>query len=296
MPELIKFGDVEEVDNRYINKCIVYVEGKDDQNVWERIVGSELSDRLEFKVPLAEGTGSETVLKRVNSERPRNSRIFGLVDGEIAARFGEVARLIDCSNVLFAMRSRACDGILCLSTHELENVLVGHSCLAEFVECNVELKEIGSRKREEVEEHISKQAKRFYVAALIKYTWAHMYFLGLANGIGDVDHFRSDRRLLEEIRNAKQKVVCEFADKGLEFRRQLGRIGGRAKTRIDAVKNSGGNPNAEILRLADGKGLLIKLRNHWRFTKANEGLLVERVSLSDFADKFRAELVAVTGA
>ena len=296
MPELSKFGDVEEVDNRYIDKCIVYVEGKDDQNVWERIVGSELSDRLEFKVPLADGSGSETVLNRVKTERPRNAKIFGLVDGEVAARFGEVAQLIDCSDVLFVLRMPVCDGIVFLSTHELENVLVGHSCLAEFVESNVQLKEIGSRKKKEVEEHISRQARRFYAAALIKYAWAHMYFRGLASGIGNVDHFRSDHRLLEEVRNARQKVVGEFADKGLEFRRQLVKIGGKARTRMDVVKSAGGNPEAEILRLADGKGLLIKLRNHWKFTTANEGLLVERVRLSDFAERFRAELVAVTGA
>ena len=56
MPELSVFVDVEEMDNRYIGKCVVYVEGRDDRNVWERIVGSELADRLEFKVPLAEGS------------------------------------------------------------------------------------------------------------------------------------------------------------------------------------------------------------------------------------------------
>ena len=34
MPDLIAFNDVEEVDNRYIDKCVVYVEGNDDRNVW----------------------------------------------------------------------------------------------------------------------------------------------------------------------------------------------------------------------------------------------------------------------
>ena len=296
MPELSVFGDVEEMDNRYIGKCVVYVEGKDDRNVWERIAGSDLADRLEFKVPLAEGTGSETVLNRVSAERPSNSNIFGLVDGEVAARFGEVATLIDCSDVLFELRAPGCDGILFLSSHELENILVGHSSLAAFVERNVELRKLGARKREEVEKHILMQAKRFYVAALIKYAWAHMYFRGLANGIGSVDHFRSDDGVTKEIRNAKKTIVREFSDDGREFRRQLVQIGRWAKARMDVVKRDGGSADAEIVRLADGKGLLIKLRRHWRFTTANEGLLVERVYLSNFAARFREQLVAVIGA
>ena len=296
MPELSEFSDVEELDNRYIDKCIVYVEGKDDQKVWERIVGSELSDRLEFKVPLAVGSGAGVVLNRVKAERPRNSKIFGLVDGEVAAQFGEVAQLINCSDVLFSLQSSDCDGIVFLSTHELENVIVGHSCLAEFVERNVELKEIGSKNKAEVEDHISRQAKRFYAAALIKYAWAHMYSRGLASGIGNVDHFRSESRLLAAFRKARQNIVDEFADKSQEFRRQLVEIGGWARTRMDNVKSAGENPEAEILRLAEGKGLLIKLRSHLKFTPANEGLLVERVCLSEFAKRFRAELVAATGA
>ncbi len=296
MPKLGVFRDVEEMDNRYIGKSVVYVEGKDDRNVWERIAGTDLADRLEFKVPLADGAGSDTVLNRVSRERPSNSKIFGLVDGEVAARFGEVARLINCSDVLFRLRLQSCDGIVFLSTHELENVLVGHSCLAGFVERNMELRALGTRRKQEIEKHISKQARRFYVAALIKYAWAHMYFRRLATRIANVDHFRSDHGIMEEIRKAKQEIEEEFPDAGREFRRQLVEIGKQVKARMDDVRRAGESAEAEFVRLADGKGLLIKLRSHWNFTPANEGLLVERVCLSDFAERFRAELVAVTGA
>ncbi len=229
---------------------------------------------------------------QIKSE-PRSDRIR---TGGQMNRNPQVARLIDCSDVLFELSLPDCDGIVFLSTHELENVLVGHSCLAGFVERNVELRELGIRRKEEVEKHISREARRFYVAALIKYAWAHMYFRGLATGIGNVDHFRSDHGLVKEIRNAKQRIEQEFADNCGEFRQQLVEIGRWAKVRMDGVRKAGGNADAEIVRLADGKGLLIKLRTHWKFTMANEGLLVERVRLSDFAERFRAELVAVTGA
>ena len=55
MPEISTFGDVEELDNRYIDKSVVYVEGEDDQKVWERIIGSDVADKLEFKVPSQAG-------------------------------------------------------------------------------------------------------------------------------------------------------------------------------------------------------------------------------------------------
>jgi len=296
MPELNVFVDMEEMDNRYIGKCVVYVEGRDDRNAWTRIAGSDLADRLEFKVPLAKGAGSEVVLNRVSLERPSNSKIFGLVDGEVAAQFGEVARLIDCSEVLFELQEPRCNGILFLNAHELENVLVGHSCLAAFVERNLALKELGAIDRGEVEQNILKQAKRFYVAALIKYTWAHMYFRGLATGIGNVDHFRSDNGVTMEIQNARQKIEQHFSDGGREFRQQLVQIGRSVKARMDLVKSGGASTDGEIVRLAEGKGMLIMLRSHWNFTSANDGLLVENVYQSDFASRFRDQLVAMTGA
>ena len=56
MPDLSVFRDVDEVENRYIDKCVVYSEGKDDRNVWQKVMGGEFADRIEFKVPVAEGT------------------------------------------------------------------------------------------------------------------------------------------------------------------------------------------------------------------------------------------------
>ena len=296
MPQLSEFGDVEELDNRYIDKCVVYVEGEDDRAVWERIVGNDLANRLEFKVPHSGGAGSDAVLARVTVERRRNGRIYGLVDGEVAARFGQVASLIECSGALFVLELGECDGICFLGAHELENVLVCHTKLSEFVENNVNIKELGSRNREEIEKEMAKLARRFYVAALLKYASAELYFRGIGKRILDVGHFRSSGSLLGEIRRAKEKIWSEFPDDGGEFRRQLLEICHRAKRRMKSVEEEGGEPKDEVARLADGKGLLVKLRERWKFTTANEGLLVQRVCGSVFAEDFRSELLAVTKA
>ena len=254
MPNLASFRDVEELDNRYIGKCVIYVEGEDDRNVWERITGGEIAERIEFKVPYSGGAGSDSVVDRVAEERPSNAKIFGLVDGEVAARFGETARLIECGDVLFKLEMADCDGILFLGAHELENVLVGESCLAGFVERNVNLKQIGSRKKEEIESDIYREARRFLVAALIKYAWAELYFRGSAPGIGDVSHFRSNRGLVGEIQEAKRRVRKEFEDCGEELRREVAKICRQTKKRMDDIRMAGGSTGSELVRLADGKG------------------------------------------
>ena len=296
MPELSSFGDVDELENRYIGKCVVYVEGIDDRDVWEHVVGRDVADRLEFKVPLSGGAGSDAVLNRVRTERAKNSKIFGLVDGEVAATFGETTRLIGCSDLLFELDLSECEGILFLGAHELENVLVGASGFVDFVERNVEPGKFGSRDKEEIRSQVSKEAHRFYVAALIKYAWADLYHEGLCSGVGDVGNFRSNRSLIEEIKQAREIVKREFSDGGEEFKRRLMQIGRRAKEKMDQVEVAGGNAKCEVVRLADGKGLLARLRNRWQLTRANDGLLAERVRLSTFGGRFRDELLAAVDA
>ena len=291
MPDLSEFADADELDNRYIGKCVIYVEGIDDQKVWNLVAGSDFADRLEFKIPRAEGTGSQIVLNRVHQERENNPKVFGLVDGEVAAQFGAVESLINCSDVWFELQKTGCAGILFLSNHELENVLVGHSNLSEFVEYNLKPRMLGTRNRRDIEREISKQVRRFYVAALIKYTWGHMYSVESTAGIGNVDHFRSDNSTIEEIRFAKQNIEKEFLRNAKEFRREFVLIGRQLKKHMDSVERDGGSINAELVRLADGKGLMIKLRQQFQFTNANIGLLAHRVCQSDFAAKFREKLL-----
>ena len=295
MPDINEFIDIDDMENNYIGKCVIYVEGKDDQKVWEAIVGSEFADRLEFKVPLAEGSGSEVVINRVSDERPKNPKIFGLVDGEVAAQFGEVTKLINCSDVLFQLQIQQCSGILFLSAHEMENVLIGHSSFVEFAEYNATLKSLGERTRNKIKKYLLKQAKRFYLAALLKYTWAHMYFLKLTPEIDKIN-FMSDHSVCKEIKNAKQSIKQKFSDNGQEFERQLMQIAYQMRKRRHDIKREGGSVDQELVRLADGKSLLNNLRREMGFKKANDGLLVQRVISSDFASKFREKLIDMTGA
>lgn len=296
MPSLASFRDVDELDNRYIGKCVIYVEGEDDQKVWERIMGGECSDRLEFKVPYSGGAGSDSVLNRVDTERKNNSKIFGLVDGEVAARFGETRRLIACREVLFELDVNGCDGVLFLGSHELENVLVGESDLANFVKNNVSLSQLGSKKEAVIQSSIRREAIRFFVAALIKYAWVELHYRGLASSIGDLGHFRSDRRLAEEIKRARRRIEKEFTDKGKLLRQEVIRIGRQAKRERDRKKKDGGSATGELVRLADGKALLARLGKRWKFLPANHGLLVDRVCSTTFGTRFRKELLEATGA
>lgn len=133
MPSLRTMPDVEELDNRYIDKCIIYVEGESDLTVWERIVGPNVADRVEFKVPQAVGSGYTLVCQRVARERQTNPRIFGLVDGEIAAVHDKIDKLIASVEPIFVLDDPALDGILFLAEHEAENVLLRYSELPNYV-------------------------------------------------------------------------------------------------------------------------------------------------------------------
>jgi hypothetical protein len=123
MPSLRSIGDSVELDNRYIDKCVVYVEGDDDEGLWKFIIGLDVGDRIEFKVPLSMGSGYEVVHDRVRKERPGNPKIYGLLDGEAAASFGQIGRLINAadSEIIFELDSPELEGILFLVEHEVEN-------------------------------------------------------------------------------------------------------------------------------------------------------------------------------
>lgn len=294
MPEISTFGDVEELDNRYIDKSVVYVEGEDDQKVWERIVGSDDADKLEFKVPSQGGAGYRSVLKRVREERLHNPNVHGLLDGEVAAEYGEVEQLINCTKTIFTLDGEEFDGIIFMSFHELENVLVCHSNITAFAANNVRMQNLGQVKQVDAEKQLITIARRFYIAALFKYTSAHINATGQNLDILDIANFRSDKKILTEIKYIKSIIPEDDSSSISYFMRQLFEISKMIRKHTKRNGISQKEVNIQIARLAEGKGLLIKAKQYWKIPKENEGHLVERVRNSEFARDFRDELISHT--
>lgn len=294
MPRLSTIADVEELDNLYADKCIVYVEGDEDQKVWERIVGTDLADRLEFKVPLQAGSGSDVVWRRVRDERPKNPKIFGLLDGEAAAVFGQIENLVNCAEPIFVINGSAYEGILFIAGHELENILIGYSDLTTFAIHNVALRELGQRDAIEVHKQLISFARRFFIAALFKYTSAHMRAEGIGSEIVDVDRFLSEESILDVIRAMKSVVKTKGEIPPEAFMKQLLKIARLLKTRVERERMTRELKDGHLIRLADGKGLMKTIKRRWRMPSTAEGHLLDRVRQSPFAREFRQQLIALT--
>src|SRR5438067_1915224 len=119
MPKLGSIKDPVELDNLYTDKVIVYVEGAEDFAFFNDLVGRDMADRLEFKVPEEKGSGYHVVKSRVATERASNPKIHGLLDGETAVALNRFADFLASDGVLFTLTGAEHEGLLFLSEHEL---------------------------------------------------------------------------------------------------------------------------------------------------------------------------------
>ncbi len=293
MPSLRTLGDAEELDNLYIDKCVIYVEGEHDQKIWERVVGPDVADRIEFKVPQISGSGYELVCRRVASERPKNEKIFGLIDGEVASAYAQVESLILCSDPIFVLNDAALDGILFIAEHEVENLLLRFSGVSSFILNDVRIAGAGTRDINVIEKELGDLARRFFVAALCKYASAHLRARGSTAGILNVDRFRSRT---ESTRDIVKSIKTRLAEEGpahvTDLMREIRSIMKvfRAHVRGQTFEFR----QTQILRLAEGKGLLIAVRQRWGMSANSEGHLLDHVSRSPYASEFRDSLLDLT--
>src|SRR5579859_7381130 len=129
MPRLSEIGDTNAVDDRYAAKVIIYVEADDDETIFYALSGPGIREYIEFKPPSALGRGAGSVAHEVRSRCSGNSKIFGLIDGEMAAASGAVDQLIQCDSLLFILSGEESDGLIFLGHHEIENLLLKHGDL-----------------------------------------------------------------------------------------------------------------------------------------------------------------------
>ena len=297
MPSLRSIGDSAELDNRYIDKCVVYVEGDDDEGLWRFIVGVDVGDRIEFKVPLTLGSGHEVVYDRVRIERPRNPKIYGLLDGEAAASFGQVGRLINATDaeIVFELDTPELEGILFLVDHEIENVILRHSNLTGYIQNHVtKIKSLGSRNVTEIDDQLLSLARRFFIAALFKYASAHLKATGAGCGVLNVDRFRAPGSVLAVVRAMKQLVQAEGAVNPSAFMREVFAIARLLRSRVQTETMSAQKKGEHIFRLAEGKGFQACVHRNFKLQHTCDAHLAERLKTSPYAAKFKEAILAAT--
>ncbi|WP_141690268.1 MULTISPECIES: hypothetical protein [unclassified Ensifer] len=291
MTDFSEISDFEQLDNRYVDKVIVYVEGEPDEKFYQKLLGPNVGHCLELKVPPT--TGNEGVIAQVAEERPTNPKVFGLLDGEEAAMFGGMGHFIECEAPIFEIPG--VDGLLFLFGHELETILILHGDLCEHISDDVRMPELGKRTVEEVEEMLRHLKQRFFAAALYKYTAKEIRRGGGDCKIIDVGRFQGKVTATSVFRDIRNELVGEGVDWTL-FRTTLKDIIDQVRSRFRGEGFEVARRSTEMVRLADGKQLLNKMRSHYNNTARWEGHLTKTVTRGQFATDFRNLLLEKTDA
>lgn len=296
MAKLSEFGDADALENRYVDKVIVYVEGDGDQRLFTNVVGPDVADRLEFKTPAESTGGCGFVVARVKAERQSNEKIFGLVDGETAASHGGTDALLECRRLMFALPGEpGLDGVFFLSAHEVENLILLYGGIYELIPKNVRLASQGEFDGAQVRESVLKLTKRFFVAALLKYASLHVAAVGgpmiTVKGGKFVDNPPSTTALLLEL---KARVKAEGGDWEV-YRDEMRRIIKALRLQFRAEALSAEARADHFIRLTDGKNLLLGLRKIYK-QAPHDALLADALTQPPYSDRFRTELLELTQA
>lgn len=297
MPRFSEIGDTTAVENRYADKVIIYVEGKEDVTVFYNITGPGIREFLEFQAPRSGGAGALAVIDKVHAERQKNPRVYGLLDGEAAVDFGEVDTLLLCSDLLFIVDKAELEGLIFLAQHEVENLLLLYGDLRGLIQRDVDFRKFGTLSGEEVDQQIARVARRFFCAALFKYASMTLRYAAKPTGAASICNTINSGRFLERDRLSRivAKIQHSVKEEGLlnweDLVAEVRRTHSVLRERFERDEFSAEKRDQERLRLADGKSILTRLgKPHWKSHLLNEAMK------SDFAAAFRRRLLDLTAA
>jgi len=302
MPRFSDIGDTTAVDHRYADKVIIYVEDDNDARDYFFITGEEVREYLEFTAPERGGSGAGPVIERVRTEREKNPRVFGLLDGEAAALFGAVDALLQCTDILFRLDGHDRDGLIFLGQHERENLLLLYGDLYDLIKRDVMPGDIGRRSTVEIHSFIAPVTRRFYRAALLKYaslTLNHAAKKSGANaGCSTIDsrRFNNPNGMAAILEQIKERVIEEGFVTWEELMEEVSRTCTLVRTRFRTENLNAEARHGERLRLADGRSVLNRLRSNYSPTGRWEAQLLDGVVKSGFGESFLYRLRELTAA
>lgn len=294
MPSLLEIGSTDAVQFLYSRRTVVLVEGPGDKNAFEQIVGPGYEADIEFRVaptPAGQG-GCKAVRDRVSEMRAGNPRIFGLLDGEVAASVAATTTLLDCTDTMFTVNGQ--DGLIFLGVHELENLYLQWSDVPSILADHTTAARMHLHPAPAIRQTLDGLVSRFTRASLYKYTSAHFHRLGQMRNILNARIFGQGS--FKTIR----PVVVSAVTSGngvtwLDFLAELGNV--RRAARM-SYRRATSDParRSWLLRIADGKELLYRLRQiHGNIGDSVEGSLLRAVCRTEYPERFRTALFNLTG-
>jgi hypothetical protein len=297
MPKLGRIADPVELDNLYSDKVVVYVEGGADLAFFGNLLGPDLADRLEFKVPEEKGSGYHAVKARVAMERGGNAKIHGLLDGDAAVALDRFEAFLEGGEVLFRVARDDAEGLLFLSEYELENIVLCHANVPDFLAAHVPFAAIGTVPIEQLQRKLLTLTRRFYLLALLKFTAGRFHRAGTPCGAVDKHEGMFDNKRMGVaaiLRFLKPKIV--EAGIGWEaFLAEARRFARSVNDHFDLRQFDEGTRQLHVLRMADGKNLLKRIRGDYGGTAHWEGQLHDRLKRLGYAERFRDALERETG-
>lgn len=287
--------DTDELLNLSAARAVVYVEGQSDEAFFTVLAGPDIMEKVEFKVPPA-GGGYINVRDRVREERDRgNERVHGLLDGEASAALGYVERFIDSRTILFDSGNRTVDGLLFVSESELENIVLCHAGVAEFLTHNVGFANVGKANLQDYVDELRALSRRFYVLAIMRYVAAEIHNGGTS--CKQVERLAGRFQTTDGVLGILFHMKAELIGEGITWSTFIARVLELMRRARVAFVDDGTSPSPKdrhVLRLADGKALLKRVRTLYNGTAAWEGLLTERLRTAPYSGEFRETLLAAT--
>ena len=290
MPSLLAVGDPQTLRYRYSGRTVFLVEGPGDKNVFQQLVGPGFEADVEFQVAPAKGGegGCQAVKNRVPEQRRTNQRVFGLLDGEAAASFDAAATLLTTRDNLFQLAAH--QGFIFLGAHELENLYFCHADVCATLADQATAAKLHLHPPAAIAATLEGLKIRFARASIYKYTSAYFFSRNQVRGILNTKIFghgswRDIRTFVETAVTSGGRLPWP------SFVAELVKLGRVARTALHTASTSSAGRTEWLMRIADGKEMLTRLREkHGGIPNTVEGVLLREVCRGSYPDSFRNAL------
>lgn len=285
MPDFNKLRNKDELESLYLGKVIVVVEDESDAKLFARLIGPGQGEYIEFQVPHEKGTGSRAVKLSVQTQREKNKRVYGLMDGEASVSYkGGYDKLRECVEPFFEIEGL--DGVMFLAEHEAENILINYADVAAYIENDATLGNLGKRSSAEINDQIEEVVERHLWAAMCKYVSYEMHGEKCMDGVLN-NTFHNELSSCQLMKLVKSGVVAKggaWPDFLVRFKLL------RSGTEAYFLKLDDASRKKARRRLTDGKAALSKIQSMFNIKATWQGHLVKEVAASSYARIFRDSL------
>lgn len=235
-------------------------------------------------MPHEKGTGCIAVKHSVQTQREKNKRVYGLLDGEASVSYDGYSKFKECTEPFFEVDGL--DGIMFLAEHEAENILLNYADVVTYIENDATLPDLGKRSPIEIEAKIEEVVERHFWAAMCKYVSYEMHKANLIDGVL-ANTFHTESSLCRSMQSIKDNVTGKNGDWRI-FMLRLKELRRGTESYLQSLSPAASKKARR--RLTDGKKALDKIRSIYGLRPTWQGHLAKEVASSGYSATFRDRL------